>query len=81
MHLINWKTFLATPARTMWRPWCSRSASDGTGLEILARLCALSPRTRVIALQIGPVAFFITPFNDEKFLAAVHGALAQAKIS
>ncbi len=41
-----------------------------TGLEILARLCALSPRTRlivitardglaarVIALQIGPVAF------------------------
>jgi hypothetical protein len=50
-------------------------------LEILARLCALSPRTRVIALQIGPVAFFITPFNDEKFLAALHGALAQAKIS
>ena len=64
------------------------------GLEIMARLCALSPRTRVIvitarddlaaratAMQIGPVAFFIKPFNDEKFLAAVHDALAQAKTS
>jgi len=65
---------------------------DGiTGLEILARTCALSPRPRVIvitaredlaaratALQIGPVAFFIKPFNDEKFLAAVHDALTQA---
>ena len=65
---------------------------DGiTGLEILARTCAISPRPRVIvitaredlaaratALQIGPVAFFIKPFNDEKFLAAVHDALRQA---
>jgi two-component system, LuxR family, response regulator FixJ len=63
-----------------------------TGLEVLARLCALSPKTRVIvitarddlaaratAMAIGPVAFFIKPFNDEKFLAAVHDALAQAK--
>jgi two-component system, LuxR family, response regulator FixJ len=62
-----------------------------TGLEILARMCALSPRPRVIvitarddlaaratAMQIGPVAFFIKPFNDEKFLAAVHDALAQS---
>ena len=62
-----------------------------TGLEILARTCAISPRPRVIvitaredlaaratALQIGPVAFFIKPFNDEKFLAAVHDALRQA---
>jgi two-component system, LuxR family, response regulator FixJ len=62
-----------------------------TGLEILARMCALSPRPRVIvitarddlaaratAMQIGPVAFFIKPFNDEEFLAAVHGALVQA---
>src|SRR5450432_4867861 len=60
-----------------------------TGLEILARMCALSPRPRVIvitarddlaaratAMAIGPVAFFIKPFNDEKFLAAVHDALA-----
>src|SRR5207302_10482390 len=62
-----------------------------TGLEILARMCALSSRPRVIvftaryvlaaratAMQIGPVAFFIKPFNDEEFLAAVHDALAQA---
>ena len=62
-----------------------------TGLEILARMCALSPRPRVIvitarddlaaratAMQIGPVAFFIKPFNDEQFLAAVRDALAQA---
>ena len=63
-----------------------------TGLEILARMCAISPRPRVIvitarddlaaratATAIGPVAFFVKPFNDEKFLAAVHDALAQAK--
>ena len=62
-----------------------------TGLEILARMCAISPRPRVIvitarddlaaratAMAIGPVAFFIKPFNDEEFLAAVHNALAQA---
>lgn len=62
-----------------------------TGLEILARMCALSPRPRVImitaredlaarttALAIGPVAFFIKPFNDDKFIAAVQNALAQA---
>lgn len=59
-----------------------------TGLEVLARLCAISPRTRVIvitaredlaaratAMAIGPVAFFMKPFDDEKFLAAVRGAL------
>jgi len=62
-----------------------------TGLEILARLCALSPRPRVIvitaredlaaratAMAIGPVAFFMKPFNDEKFLTAVRDALGQA---
>ena len=61
-----------------------------TGLEILARMCALSPRPRVIvitarddlaaratAMQIGPVAFFLKPFNDEQFLAAVQDALTQ----
>jgi two-component system, LuxR family, response regulator FixJ len=61
-----------------------------TGLEILARMCAISPRPRVIvitaredlaaratAMEIGPVAFFMKPFNDEKFLAAVRDALAQ----
>ena len=63
-----------------------------TGLEILARMCAISPRPRVIvitarddlaaratAMAIGPVAFFIKPFNDEEFLAAVRDALAQAQ--
>jgi two-component system response regulator FixJ len=63
-----------------------------TGLEILARTCAITPRPRVIiitarddlaaratAMAVGPVAFFIKPFNDEQFLAAVHDALGQAK--
>jgi len=62
-----------------------------TGLEVLARLCAISPRTRVIvitaredlaaratAMAIGPVAFFIKPFDDEKFIAAVRNALNQS---
>jgi two-component system response regulator FixJ len=62
-----------------------------TGLEILARMCALSPRPRVIvvtgredmaaratAMQIGPTAFFIKPFDDEKFLSAVRAAIADA---
>jgi two-component system response regulator FixJ len=65
-----------------------------TGLEVLARLCAISPQTHVIvitgredtaaritAMQIGIVAFFNKPFNDEKFLAAVHDALNLAKRS
>jgi FixJ family two-component response regulator len=62
-----------------------------TGLELLARLCAVSPRTKVIvmtaredlaaratAMAIGPVAFFMKPFDDEKFISAVRGALNQA---
>jgi two-component system response regulator FixJ len=62
-----------------------------TGLELLARLCAISPRTKVIvitaredlaaratAMAIGPVAFFMKPFDDEKFLAAVRDALNQS---
>jgi two-component system response regulator FixJ len=62
-----------------------------TGLEVLARLCAISPKTRVIvitaredlaaratAMAIGPVAFFMKPFDDEKFIAAVRGALDQS---
>ena len=65
-----------------------------TGLEVLARLCAISPQTHVIvitgrensaaritAMQIGIVAFFTKPFNDEEFLAAVHDALNLAKRS
>jgi two-component system, LuxR family, response regulator FixJ len=59
-----------------------------TGLEVLARLCAISPRTKVIvitaredlaaratAMAIGPVAYFMKPFDDEKFITAVRGAL------
>jgi FixJ family two-component response regulator len=59
-----------------------------SGLEVLARLCSLSPRTRIIvitgrddpavksiATQIGAFGFFVKPFDDEKFLAAVHRAL------
>ena len=60
-----------------------------TGLEVQARLCAISPRTKVIvitaredaaaratATAIGPVAFFIKPFDDEKFISTVRAALA-----
>jgi len=68
---------------------------DGvTGLEVLARLCAISPRTRVIvmtaredlaaratAIAIGPVAFFMKPFNDDKFISAVRDALGQDESS
>src|SRR6266705_2198549 len=59
-----------------------------TGLEVLARLCAISPQThvivitgredtaaRIIAMQIGTVAFLIKPFDDEQFLEVVHRAL------
>lgn len=59
-----------------------------TGLEVFARLCAISPKTNVIvitghddraarltAMQIGAVAFLIKPFNDEQFIEAVHRAL------
>jgi two-component system response regulator FixJ len=62
-----------------------------TGLEVLARLCAISPRTRVIvitaredlaaratAMAIGPVAYFMKPFDDEKFIAAVRDAVSQS---
>jgi two-component system, LuxR family, response regulator FixJ len=63
-----------------------------TGLELLARLCAISPKTRVIvitaredlaaratAMAIGPVAYFIKPFNDDKFIAAVRAALTEPR--
>jgi len=63
-----------------------------TGLEVLARLCAVSPKTnvivitghddraaQVIAMQIGAVAFLIKPFDDEQFLEAVHRALSHPR--
>src|SRR5437016_5644088 len=59
-----------------------------TGFEVLARLCAISPQThvivitghedtaaRILAMQIGTVAFLIKPFDDEQFLEVVHRAL------
>jgi DNA-binding NtrC family response regulator len=59
---------------------------------VLARLCAISPKTKVIvitaredlaaratAMAIGPVAFFMKPFDGEKFIAAVRDALNQAR--
>jgi len=59
-----------------------------TGLEVLARLCAISPQTHVIvitgredsaaritAMQIGIVAFLTKPFDAEQFLKMVHRAL------
>jgi FixJ family two-component response regulator len=60
-----------------------------SGLEVQAQLSALSPQTRVIVItgrddpaaklnarQMGVVAFFRKPFDDDQFLKAVHGALA-----
>jgi len=61
-----------------------------TGFEILGRLCTISPQThvivitghedtaaRILAMQIGTVAFLIKPFDDEQFLKAVHLALGR----
>jgi FixJ family two-component response regulator len=60
-----------------------------SGLEVQAHLLAFSPRTRVImitgcedsnarstATRLGVIAFFTKPFDGDKFLNAVHGALA-----
>jgi FixJ family two-component response regulator len=59
-----------------------------TGLEVLARLCAISPQTHVIiitgredsaarmtAMQIGIVAFLTKPFNADQFLEMIHREL------
>jgi FixJ family two-component response regulator len=60
-----------------------------SGLELQTQLAGLSPGTRVIvitgrddpaakltALQLGVIAFFTKPFDDDQFLNAVRGALA-----
>jgi two-component system response regulator FixJ len=60
-----------------------------SGLELQARLSGISPGTRVIVitgrddpaaklttLQLGVIAFFTKPFDDDQFLNAVRGALA-----
>ena len=59
-----------------------------SGLEVQAYLSSICCQTRVIiltgsegpddernAMQAGAIAFFTKPFDDEQFLAAVHGAL------
>jgi FixJ family two-component response regulator len=63
-----------------------------SGLEVQAQLSALSPQTRVIiitgredqtakstALQLGVIAFFTKPFDDNQFLSAVRRALAMQR--
>ena len=62
------------------------------GLEVQAQLSMLSPSTRVIVItgqddpavkttaqHQGVFAFFTKPFDDEEFLVAVRGALAQGE--
>ena len=62
-----------------------------TGMELLAHLCAYSPQTRVIfitgrkddtakmiVMQAGASGFFVKPFEDDEFLAAVHKVLGNA---
>jgi FixJ family two-component response regulator len=61
-----------------------------TGMELLAHLCAKSPKTRTIFLtghedqaaevtvkQAGAFDFFIKPFDNKQFLAAVRDAFVQ----
>ena len=47
----------------------------------VAGVIARNLPARITAMQIGPVAFFTKPFDDEKFLAAVRDALNLAKRS
>ena len=65
---------------------------DGmTGMELMAHLCAQSPRTRVIFItgredraaertvkQAGAYAFFLKPFDDEQFLSSVRLAVTHS---
>src|SRR5262249_54837509 len=68
----------------IWMPGIS-------GLQVKKELQAISPKTRVIiitandddsarnqAMQGGPVALFIKPFDDDEFLSAVYQAMASA---
>jgi FixJ family two-component response regulator len=63
--------------------------AEMSGLEVQTKLQAVSPKTRVIistasdhdsvrnaAIQAGVVAYFVKPFSDDAFLAAVHKGLA-----
>jgi FixJ family two-component response regulator len=63
--------------------------SGMSGLEVQKELQVVSPKTRVIistandhdsvrnaAIQAGAIAYFVKPFDDDAFLAAVHKGLA-----
>jgi two-component system response regulator HydG len=63
--------------------------SGMSGLEVQKELHAVSPKTRVIistandhdsvrnaAILAGAMAYFVKPFDDDAFLAAVHQAMA-----
>ena len=69
--------------------WMERT----TGMELLAHLCAQSPRTRVIfitgdddpaardlVMRAGAFAFLLKPVIDEEFLSAVGAAFNQADL-
>lgn len=60
-----------------------------TGMELLAHLCARSPKTKVIFMtghedsaaeatvtQAGVFAFFLKPFDDDQFLSKIQEAFA-----
>jgi FixJ family two-component response regulator len=62
---------------------------DMSGLEVQKELQAVLPKTRVIimtgnhydsvrnaAIRAGAIAYFVKPFDDDAFLAAVHQAVA-----
>jgi FixJ family two-component response regulator len=62
--------------------------AEMSGLEVQKKLQVVSPKTRVIistandhdsvrnaAIQAGAIAYFVKPFDDDAFLAAVHQGL------
>ena len=64
--------------------------NDMTGMVLLAHMCARSPKTRTIFItgredhaaeatvrQAGASAFFVKPFDNKRFLAAVRDAFDQ----
>jgi|SRR6516162_5262087 FixJ family two-component response regulator len=64
-----------------------------TGMELLAHLCAKSPKTRTIFItghedhaaeatvkQAGAFDFFVKPFDHKRFLAAVRHAFYQTPL-
>jgi two-component system response regulator FixJ len=66
----------------VWMNWM-------TGLEVQFKLTRISPHTRIImmtgrddpgvkqtAKEMGAIAFFLKPFDDEEFLSAIRTALS-----